>query len=193
MSVRQKYAGSPWLYDETTGDIVGIKDPDGSELMLMRIPYVGSFYDTTNQTASANTATAMTVNTTDIANGVSVVDSSKFTVTRKAIYNLQFSAQLINANTADFEVSLWIRKNGTDIANTCTDITVPSKHGSDNGAAVAAWNFFLELNANDYVQLMWSTPSNDVSVKYTAARTSPVRPAVPSLIVTLNEVDGSYP
>ena len=193
MSVRQKYAGSPWLYDETTGDIVGVKDPDGSELMLMRIPYVGSFYDTTNQTASANTATAMTVNTTDIAKGVSVVDSDKFTVTRKAIYNLQFSAQLINANTADFEVSVWIRKNGTDIANTCTDITVPSKHGSDNGAAVAAWNFFLELNANDYVQLMWSTPSTDVSVKYTAARTSPVRPAVPSVIVTLNEVDGSYP
>jgi len=40
---------------------------------------------------------------------------------------------------------------------------------------------------------MWSTPSTQVLIDYTDARTSPVRPAVPSVIVTMNEVDGSYP
>lgn len=33
MIVRQKYGGSPWLYDEA-GDIVGIKSPDGTELIF---------------------------------------------------------------------------------------------------------------------------------------------------------------
>lgn len=193
MTIVQKYAGSPFLYDADTGDIIGVKDPDGSELLFMRIPHIGSFYDTTHQSASANTATAITINTSDISRGISLANSSKITVSRKGTYNLQFSAQLINSDTTDQNVSIWLRKNGNDVANSCTDITVPSKHGSINGAVVAAWNFFIDLVAGDYVQLIWSTPSILVLIDYTAERTSPVRPGTPSVIVTMNEVDGSYP
>lgn len=193
MTIKQKTQGAPWLYDETTGDIVGVKDPDSSELLFQRILDVGSFYDTTDQTDGANTATAMQCNTVDITRGITVVDGSKFRVRRAGVYNVAFSAQLINTDSADWEVSVWARKNGVDVADSCTDITVPSKHGSDNGAAVAAWNFFFTLAANDYVQLMWSTPNTAVSIQYTAARTSPVRPAVPSVIVTMNEVNPAYP
>ena len=27
--------GQPWLYDETTGDVIGVKDPDGSERFFL--------------------------------------------------------------------------------------------------------------------------------------------------------------
>lgn len=180
--------GEPWLYDLVTGDLAGVKDPDGSEFFWQRIPAVGSFFDTTTQADGVNTATAMTCNTTEITSGVRVVDGTKFTVARAGRFNFQFSAQLINTDPADYNVSIWPRKNGSDVANACTDITVPAKHGSENGAAVAAWNFFLDLTAGDYVELMWSTPSTTVSINYTAARTTPARPAIPSLIVTVNEV-----
>ena len=193
MTIIQKFAGSPFLYDGDTGDIVGVKDPDGSELLFMKIPHVASFYDITHQSATANTATAMTVNTTSIARGISLVSGSRFTVSRKGTYNVQFSAQLLNQDSAEHNVSIWLRKNGSDVADSCTDITVPARHGSFDGASVAAWNFFIDVLAGEYVQLMWSTPSTQVLVDYTAARTTPVRPAVPSLIVTINEVDGSYP
>jgi len=193
MTIVQKYGGSPFLYDADTGDIVGLKDPDGSELIIMRVPHVASFYDTTHQTASANTATTIACNTTDISRGISIVSGSRFTVSRKGTFNLQFSAQLLNADSAEHNITIWLRKNGSDVANTATDITVPAKHGSINGASVAAWNFFIDLLAGEYVQLMWSTPSTQVLIDYTDARTSPVRPAVPSVIVTMNEVDGSYP
>lgn len=193
MTIVQKYAGSPFLYDADTGDIIGVKDPDGSELLFMRIPHVASFYDTTHQTASANTATAIGCNTIDISRGISVVSGNRFTVSRKGTYNLQFSAQLLNTDSAEHNISIWFRKNGADVANSTTDITVPARHGSYDGAAVASWNFFIDLLAGEYVQLMWSTPSTQVSLDYTAARTTPVRPAVPSVIVTMNEVDGSYP
>lgn len=193
MTIVQKYSGSPWLYDADTGDIVGAKDQDGSELLFMRIPHIASFYDTTDQIASANTATAITANTTDISRGISVVSGSRFTVTRKGTYNVQFSAQLLNTDTAEHNISIWLRKNGNDVADSCTDITVPARHGSFNGAEVAAWNFFIDLLAGEYVQLMWSTPSTQVFIDYTAARTAPVRPGTPSVIVTINEIDGSYP
>jgi hypothetical protein len=193
MTIVQKYAGSPFLYDADTGDIIGVKDPDGSELLFMRIPHVASFYDTTHQTATANTATAVGCNTADISRGISVVSGNRFTVSRKGTYNFQFSAQLLNTDSAEHNISIWFRKNGNDVANSTTDITVPSRHGSVDGAEVAAWNFFIDLLAGEYVQLMWSTPSTAVSLDYTAARTAPVRPAVPSVIVTMNEIDGSYP
>lgn len=193
MTIIQKFAGSPFLYDGDTGDIVGVKDPDGSELLFMKIPHVASFYDTTHQTATVNTATVMSVNTTGISRGISLANGSKFTASRKGTYNVQFSAQLLNTDSAEHNISIWLRKNGSDVADSCTDITVPARHGAIDGASVAAWNFFIDLLAGEYVQLMWSTPSTQVLVDYTAARTTPVRPAVPSLIVTMNEIDGSYP
>lgn len=193
MTIVQKYSGSPFLYDADTGDIVGVKDPDGSELLFQKIPHVASFYDTTDQVAAANTAGAITLNTTDISRGISVVNNSRITVSRKGTYNVQFSAQLLNTDSSEHNVSIWLRKNNNDVADSCTDITVPARHGSFNGAAVAAWNFFIDLLKGDYVQLMWSSPDTDVSIDYTAARTTPVRPSVPSVIVTVNEVDGSYP
>lgn len=193
MSVIQKSANNPWLYDSVTGDIVGIKDPDGSELLFMRIPHIGAFYDAGDQTALVDTATAMTCDTVQISRGITVVDQTKFTVSRKASYNIQFSAQFFNPESSDYRVSVWPKVNGTNVEDSCTDITVPSKHGFDSGAVVAAWNFFLDLNAGDYVELMWSTPIATITMEHTAARTTPVRPAIPSLIVTINEVDGSYP
>lgn len=193
MSTRQKTPGAPWLYDETTGDIVGLKDQDGSELLIMRIPYIGSFYDKGDQSADANTATAMTCDTTVISKGITVVDQTKFKVGRKASYNIQFSAQFFNPEATAYRVSVWPKVNLNDVPDSCTDITVPAKHGSDSGAVVASWNFFLDLEANDYVQLMWSTPIDTITIEHTDARTNPVRPAIPSLIVTVNEVDGSYP
>ena len=115
MTSRQKYAGAPWLYDETTGDIVGVKDPDGSEFYWSRAARIGSFYDTTDQTNSANTAKVVTINTTDISRGVSIVSGSRITVDRAGVYNIQFSAQFENSDVSDQDVSLWFKKNGVDI------------------------------------------------------------------------------
>lgn len=152
-------------------------------------PVSGAFYDTVDQSALANTATALKCNTTALSAGVIVEDQTKFRVSALGTYNIQFSAQLLNADNSEHNVSIWCRKNGTDVPDSCTDITVPRRHGQFDGAAVAAWNFFERLNANEYVELMWSTPSTNVSIAHTNARTNPVRPAVPSLIVTVNKVD----
>lgn len=185
--------GSSFLYDSTTGDIVGVKDIDGSELFFMRIPHTGSWLDLSDQTTTAATATAMEFDTVVTESGITVVDLSKITFSRKARYNLQFSAQLVNSDSAESTVSIWLKKGDSNVANSNTDITVPKAHGGGDGTAVAAWNFFLDLEPGDYVQIMWSTTSADTSIQYIAARNTPTRPATPSIILTVNEVDGSYP
>lgn len=199
MSTRQKAQGSPFLYDETTGDIVGLKDPDGSETLLMRIPDILSVIRTTDMTATPNTGVAISFDTVLISRGLTLVNGTKITCRRKAIIDLQFSFVFSNAdNSSEHDVSVWLVKNGDvsvngGLADTNTDLTIPKPHSGTQGKVVAAWNFFLEVMPGDYFEVYFSAPSNQVKLEYTATQTTPARPAMPSAIVTVNEVDGHYP
>ncbi len=158
-------------------------------------PY-GSFQDTTDQTATANTATVMTFNTTDFSNGISVVTSggkaSRLTVTQAGIYNLQFSAQFDNTDSQEHDVSIWLRQDssgaGVDVAGTNGIIGVPSSHGGVSGHIIASWNYLVTLNANDFVEIWWSTPNTAVTMQAYAAGTSPTRPTTASVIATMTYV-----
>lgn len=155
----------------------------------LRFPFA-QFLSLVDQTAAANTATAITFDTTDLSNGVTVENNSEITVKEGGIYNLQFSIQLVNSDSQAHAASVWFQVNGSDLANSNTDISVPSKHGSTNGRAVASWNILLELQANDYVEIYWSTTNVAVTVEHLAAQTVPTRPVTPSVIATLTFVSG---
>jgi hypothetical protein len=154
-------------------------------------PY-GAFQDTADQTATANTATVMTFNTTDYANGVSVVSNSKLTVAQAGLYNLQFSVQFENTDTQEHDVTIWLRKDasgaGVDIAGSAGLVGIPSSHGGISGHIIVGWNYFITLNANDFVEIWWSTPSTNVSIQAYAAGTSPTRPSTASVVATMTFV-----
>jgi hypothetical protein len=159
-------------------------------LGLGRVLYYGAFQDTTTQTASAiNTPTAITFNTTDLSNGVSIgTTTSQILFANPGIYNFQFSIQLENTNNQLDDVYIWIRKNGTDVTGSAGLISVPNKHGSVNGHSISGWNYFLSVNSGDYVQIYWSTSATTTSIKFYAAQTSPVIPSTASVILTVNQV-----
>jgi hypothetical protein len=151
-------------------------------------PY-GSFQSLADQSAaSANTAYAITYDTTDFSNGVSVASSSRVTVKNYGIYNFQTSIQFTNTDSQEHAVSVWFRKNGSDIVNSNTQLSIIARHGSIDGSCVFAVNFYFELQANDYIEMMWSTTSTTVRLDYLAAQTTPTRPATPSVIATMQYV-----
>ena len=155
------------------------------------VPY-GAFQDSTDQTAASTTAAyAVTLNTTDYAVGVAVVSSSQITVRSAGVYNIQFSFQFANANTAIQDIDIWFRKNGTDVAGSNSKFSVPNSHGGTDGHLIAALNYYIQLAAGDYVQIMWATTSTNVSLEQIPTQTSPVRPSTPSAIVTINKIDES--
>jgi hypothetical protein len=49
-------------------------------------------------------------------------------------------------------------------------------------------NFFIEMNANDYVEIMWRVTNTGVSLEQYGTSTSPTRPAIPSAIVTVSYI-----
>jgi hypothetical protein len=162
--------------------------PYSAAAFLDRVPY-GAFQDSTDQNAaSTTTAYAITLNTTDHTNGVSISNSSRINVTNPGLYNIQFSIQLQNADTQIQDVDIWFRKNGSDVAASNSKFSVPNRHGGVNGHLIAALNYFLELVAGDYVEIMWATSSTQVSIEQLAAQTSPTRPTTPSVIVTVSFV-----
>lgn len=149
-------------------------------------PY-GAFQDSTDQTiASTTTAYAMGLNTTDYSEGISVTNTSRIKVDYSGLYNLQFSAQFTNTDSAEQDISIWFRKNGSDVANSNSEFTINKKHGSLDGRLICALNFFIALAKDDYVEIMWSATSTTVSLQQIPAQTSPTRPATPSVIATLS-------
>ena len=155
----------------------------------LNAPY-GAFQDSTDQVAAnTTTAYAITFDTTDFSNGVTLSNSSRLNVSQSGIYNVQFSIQFTNTTNASQDVDVWFRKNGTNIDKSNSRFGfAPRKGASDPFHTIAAMNFFVSMNANDYVEIMWRTTDVGVSIEQYAAGTSPTRPSVPSTIVTLSFV-----
>jgi hypothetical protein len=156
---------------------------------FMNNPY-GAFQDSTDQVAAnTTTAYAVTFNTTDFSNGVTMASGSRITVADSGIWNLQFSIQLTNTTNASQDVDIWFRVNGTNAANSNSRFGfAPRKGAGDPYHTIAAINYFLSLNASDYVEIMWRPTDIGVQIEKYAASASPTRPAVPSAIVTMSFV-----
>ena len=178
----------------TTTTITDARIGYGSKVILLptsqtaasqEFPY-GSFSSSADQTiASTTTAYAMTYDTTDFSDGVTLSNNSRLVAGFSGIYNLQFSAQLNNVNVQIQDASIWFRKNGTDIPNSNSDFSVPNSHGGTDGRLIAALNIYVDLLKDQYVEIMWSATSTDVSLQQIASRSSPTRPATPSVIATM--------
>ena len=148
-----------------------------------RTPRYGSFYDTTTQTAAAiNTAYAMTYNTVDLSQGVTRGSpTSRIYVDRPNVYNVQFSAQVDKTAGGVALVWIWLRKNGVNVPDSAGQIRIQG----NNAEILAAWNYIIQLNDGDYIELMWEV--DDTSVILLADPASAVHPSVPSVILTVTD------
>jgi len=163
-------------------DVQGLGVAPANTPQLLDTRY-GVFHDTTTQTAAAaNTAYAVTFNSTDLTNGVYIGSpTSRVYVDRGGVYNFQFSAQLDQSSASAHDVWIWADINGTTQPDTGTKITLVG----NNAAAVAAWNFVFQMNAGDYFRLMWAV-SNTACQISAAVAAAPV-PAIPYVILTVTD------
>jgi hypothetical protein len=118
-----------------------------------------------------------------------MVSGSRITVANAGMYNLQFSVQLNNSVNATEDIDIWFRKNGTDIpASNSRFGLAPRKDVSNPFHIIAGLNYFVDMQANDYVQLVWCTSNVGANIINYAAGTSPTRPSIPSVIATMTFV-----
>lgn len=153
----------------------------------------GVFWSTANQpNTTANTVNYMTVNNYDASNNDIVWYNNdgagnyrEIQFLNAGVYNIQFSAQ-ITSTTASFEhIQIWFQKNGTDIPASNSEVSV-----KDNGIhLIPAWNYVVNVVANDRIAIRWAASSTSVSLLAETAQTSPYSsPAIPSVIITAQQI-----
>ena len=148
----------------------------------------GSFWDTTTQTTTINTATPITFNSYDVnSTGVSIGSpTSRIVFANSGTYSLTFSIQFTNTSTANGATQIWLKKNGTNIPDTNSHFDVPDKQGSAFSSEILTVNFVFNVTANDYVQLYWDTTNASVSLETIAGNGT--YPRTPSVIFTATQV-----
>ena len=146
---------------------------------------VGTFYDTTTQTVTSGNSASITLNSPVISDGVTLVANSQITVTKTGTYNLQFSAQVATTVGGSPNIYIWLRKNGNNVLNSNTGITIKNQ----NDKHVAAWNFVENLIAGDFLELVWYV-NGGTSVQLLAEPAGPTNGGVgvPSVIVTMTQI-----
>jgi hypothetical protein len=150
--------------------------------------YYGSFYDILDQSiTTVSTGQPVLVRNTDatMTSGFSVVSNSRVTAAYSGKYNVMFSFQLHNngGGGSGDTVEIWFVKNGVALADSNTRISV----STNNPYVVAAWNYFVPLNAGDYVEVYWATNNANIGIDYNTG--SMGGPAIPSAIITINQVN----
>ena len=150
--------------------------------------YYGSFYDILDQTiTTVSTGQPVLVRNTDatMTSGFSVVSNSRITAAYSGKYNVMFSFQLHNlgGGGGGSTAEIWIVKNGVAVSDSNTRIAV----NTNSPYVVAAWNYFIPLNAGDYVEVYWATDNSSIVLEYNTG--SMGGPAIPSTIITINQVN----
>jgi hypothetical protein len=143
-----------------------------------------SYFDTTTQANPvADAVNLFTYNSVVSQQAVTRgVPTSKIYVAQTGVYNFQFSAQLDKTGGSASAVYIWPRINGVNLPDSATKIVIDGP----NNEIVAAWNFVLVLEANDYFELAWQSSDTNVVIPYVTA--SGNIPAIPSIIMTVNWV-----
>lgn len=168
----------------TGGTITGVTIPLSN---ITDLKY-GQFFSTQDQSASANTATAITLNNSSSFNsGVTVASSSRVTFDTAGTYMVTVSIQFANSDTAEQDATVWFRKNGTDITSSGSKVTVPK--ASVGGALLLQVSIMESVTANQYIEVMFAVENTAVTLDFAAAQSSPfICPAIPSVIVVTSRI-----
>lgn len=167
----------PQVLGESDKSITDWAPAMGGAISQNNWPY-GTFYTTTDQAIGVNTATVVN-NWIEADTNKSYLDGTRLYVEESGDYLVQFSCMFIKTNASSGTVNLWFRKNGVDIPDSNTKITL----AGNNSEITMTVPLILDLDAGDYIEFVSSANSTNTFLSHDNAG---VGPAVPGIIATLN-------
>lgn len=143
-------------------------------------------------TGSAGSTGTYTVSISQVVASTTITGTvaSKINVDSAGVYKVEYQVQMSNTDAQIHDIDLWVRKNGSDVSNTNSKISVNISHAGEDGHAGRTLLQFIQMADGDYIEIMWSTSDTTTGVTALAAQVAPVRPASPSIIVTVSLASG---
>ena len=150
---------------------------------IMEQMYYGTFARTTSYApAVADTAYAIPFDSTIIANGVSVgTPTSRIVVAQSGFYNITCTLQYSSSNSSAKTAYAWIRRNGTDIAQSSRLVSVDTNGGYQLGVVSEP----ISLAANDYIEIMVAVTNTAATLEAVGA--TAFAPGSPAANLTIQQ------
>jgi hypothetical protein len=148
----------------------------------------GEFSNNNDQVApSTGTSAVVEWDSTDKSSGVYLSNTTRINVRNPGTYSVQYSLQLTNNNFSEEYADVWLRKNGTDIANTGKRYFMPRRTIAAFAHVVGTYETLVTLNAGDYLEVAGAVSDTAVTLEHFAADAVIPRPAIPaaSIVVKL--------
>ena len=151
---------------------------------IQQMQYYGEFTKTVDQIpAAANTAYALTFTNTQISNGVVIGSpTSRIVVPESGLYQFDATIQLTSGNSSAKNVWVWLRKNGTNVANSARLVTMDINNGYVPVTVIQT----ISMAANDYIEMMFAASDTAVTVDTVAA--TAFAPGAPAVILNVTQV-----
>lgn len=128
------------------------------------------------------------------SNGISVESNSRIKVPCAGQYLVTFTLQVTNRSNTVAEFEVWAKDTGVNYPLSNTRFDVPARKSSGVWSHVVpaiTGIFTVDDPFNDYLEIAWWSDNIDVFLENYAAGTSPTRPAIPSVILTINFVSAN--
>jgi hypothetical protein len=153
-------------------------------------PHIAAYYDADQEASADDTATKILWNNAPDISGFTLNSDNTATPTYDGTYKIEYRLQAVNTDNAIHNVDVWLQVDGTDLANSATEFSIPARKSSTEFAYNALTGFVTwEATAGQKIALYWATEKAYISASatdgiyfdYKAAQTTPfVRPAIPS-------------
>lgn len=128
------------------------------------------------------------------SNGITVDSNTRIKVPCAGQYLVTFTLQVTNRSNTVAEFEVWAKATGVNYPLSNTRFDVPARKSSGVWShVVPAITGIFTVNdpTNDYLEIAWWSDNIDVFLENYAAGVSPTRPAIPSVILTINFISAN--
>jgi hypothetical protein len=147
-----------------------------------------------DQTNASITAENLLTFAPAFSNGITVESGSRIKVPCAGQYLVTFTLQVTNRTNTAGEFEVWAKDTGVNYPLSNTRFDIPArKSASIWSHVVPAITGIFTVNdpTNDYLEIAWWSDNINIYLEHYAAGTSPTRPAIPSVILTINFVSAN--
>lgn len=157
----------------------------------LEAPYAMLMSSADQTSAGTTQANAVTYNEVVFARGIEVRNNSEIWFEQAGQYLVTFSLQVTNRGNAAQVFEVWASYNGNNYPLSNTRFDIPARKSSTEWSHIVpsiAGIFTVNNPENDFLSIKWWADSTNVFLEHYAAQTTPDRPEIPSVILTVNGV-----
>lgn len=175
------------FYNRLTQSHNALLGVDGA--VNLQAPHAMLMSDQDQANPSITAANQLILDEEVIVQGIEVRNTDEVWFDNPGQYLVNFRLQVSNRSNAVQEFEVWAGYDGTNYPLSNTRVDVPARKDSSTwGHAVVTVSgvFTVQNPDTEYLTIKWWASSTDVFLEHYAAGTSPTRPEIPSVIMTVN-------